>query len=375
MQDLNKTTRFTTGGNQSTSSLVTIFDGNFKPRTIWLNEFGKNFIYFGRDPKNDIVLTSHLVSSEHGRFVYKGDSWIMEDKAAYEEHGSTNGLIYNNASIISRPISDGDFIRIDDGVETISEGVLFVFSSADSDNKWHTLPLFEKRELSIGREESCDITLPHISVSKCHARIVRENDGWYIVDSGSTNGVIVNNKRISGKEKLHEKDVIAITNSKLIFTSTMISYCCYKSGISVDASDIVIKRGKGKKSFVTSNHVSLNIKPGELIAIIGGSGAGKSTILNCMCGYLQPTQGEVFINGVNLYQNFDSLKKLVGYVPQSDIVYDNLTLHDMLLYTAKLRLPKDTSPTEREAAITRAIDMVELPEKRDSLIKSLSGGQ
>jgi ABC-type multidrug transport system ATPase subunit len=154
-----------------------------------------------------------------------------------------------------------------------------------------------------------------------------------------------------------------------------VSYCCYKNGISVDASDIVIKRGKGKKSFVTSNHVSLNIKPGELIAIIGGSGAGKSTILNCMCGYLKPTQGDVFINGVNLYQNFDSLKKLVGYVPQSDIVYDNLTLYDMLYYTSKLRLPNDTSPAEREAAITRAIATVELTEKRDSLIRSLSGGQ
>lgn len=375
MQDFDKTTHFVGAINQIASSLVTIFDGSIAPRTIRLNEFGKNFIYFGRDPKNDIVLTSHLVSSEHGRFVYKNGTWTMEDKAAYKDTSSTNGLIYNNASIISRTISDGDFIRIDDGVETVSEGVLFVFSSADSDNKWHAVPLSGKQELTIGREESCDITLSHVSVSKCHAKIVHKNDGWYIVDSGSTNGVIINNKRVSGKEKLHEKDVIAITNSKLIFTSATLSYCCYKSGISVDAADIVIKRGKGKKSFVTSNHVSLNIKPGELIAIIGGSGAGKSTILNCMCGYLQPTQGEVFINGVNLYQNFDSLKKLVGYVPQSDIVYDNLTLHDMLLYTAKLRLPKDTSPTEREAAITRAIDMVELPEKRDSLIKSLSGGQ
>lgn len=375
MQDFDKTTHFVGAINQIASSLVTIFDGSIAPRTIRLNEFGKNFIYFGRDPKNDIVLTSHLVSSEHGRFVYKNGTWTMEDKAAYKDTSSTNGLIYNNASIISRTISDGDFIRIDDGVETVSEGVLFVFSSADSDNKWHAVPLSGKQELTIGREESCDITLSHVSVSKCHAKIVHKNDGWYIVDSGSTNGVIINNKRVSGKEKLHEKDVIAITNSKLIFTSATLSYCCYKSGISVDAADIVIKRGKGKKSFVASNHVSLNIKPGELIAIIGGSGAGKSTILNCMCGYLQPTQGEVFINGVNLYQNFDSLKKLVGYVPQSDIVYDNLTLHDMLLYTAKLRLPKDTSPTEREVAITRAIDMVELPEKRDSLIKSLSGGQ
>lgn len=375
MQDYDKTTRYSGAVNRTAGSLVTIFDGNSAPKTIRLNDFGKNIIYYGRGPKNDIVLTSHLVSGDHGRFVRKGDGWVMEDKAAYEKQGSTNGLIYNNTAIISRAISDGDFIRIDDGVETVEEGVLFVFSSADTNSPWHAMPLAGKRELTVGREESCDITLAHISVSKCHAKIVRERDGWYIVDCGSTNGVIVNNRRVSGKERLHEKDVIAITNSKLIFTSQTISYCCYKSGISVDASDIVIKRGKGRKSFITSNHVNLNIRPGELIAIIGGSGAGKSTILNCMCGYLKPTQGEVFINGVNLYQNFDSLKKLVGYVPQSDIVYDNLTLHDMLLYTAKLRLPKDTTSAEREAAITKAIDMVELPEKRNSLIKSLSGGQ
>ena len=375
MDSFEKTTRFVGAPSQTASSLVTIFDGNSAPRTIRLNGIGKDYIYFGRDPKNDIVLTSHIVSGTHGRFVYKGDTWYIEDKAAYEQKASTNGLIYNNASIISRAINDGDFIRIDDGVETVSEGVLFVFSSADSANKWHSLPLAGKQELSIGRENSCDITLSHVSVSKCHAKIIREKDGYYIVDCGSTNGVIVNNKRISGKEKLHEKDVINITNSKLIYTSTVISYCCYKNGISVDASDIVIKRGKGKKSFVTSNHVNLSIKSGELIAIIGGSGAGKSTILNCMCGYLQPTQGEVYINGVNLYQNFDSLKKLVGYVPQSDIVYDNLTLHDMLMYTAKLRLPKDTSDKERESAIDRAIDMVELSEKKNSFIKSLSGGQ
>lgn len=375
MQDFDKTSFFSQTAEESTSSLVTVFDGSETPRTVKLNEYGKNFIYFGRDPKNDIVLSSHLVSAEHGRFVYKNNSWVMEDKGAYKDSGSTNGLIHNNSSIISRHISDGDFIRIDDGVETVSEGVLFVFSSADSDNKWVSMPLLGKRELTIGREDSCDIMLPHISVSKRHAKIIHEKDGYYIIDNGSTNGVIVNNRRISGKERLHEKDVIIITNSKLIFTTATVFYCCYKSGISVDASDVVIKRGKGKKSFITGNHVNLNIKPGELIAIIGGSGAGKSTILNCMCGYLKPTQGEVYINGVNLYRNFDSLKKLIGYVPQSDIVYDNLTLHDMLLYTAKLRLPKDTTPAEHETAITRAIDTVELTEKRDSFIKSLSGGQ
>ena len=375
MQDYNKTTYYTGTESKIAGSIVTIFDGDRAPRMIWLNQFRKDCVCFGRGPQNDIVLTSPLVSMEHGRFIYRDHAWIVEDKAAYTGRGSTNGLFYNNTSIISRAICDGDFIRIDNWKETVANGVLFVCSSAESENKWSSKPLSGVRELTIGRDTGCDIVLPHISVSKCHAKIVREADGFYILDNGSTNGIIVNHKRVSGREKLHEKDVVVITNSKLIFTSAMISYCCYKNGICVDAADVVIRRGKGKKSFVTCDHVNLNIKPGELVAVIGGSGAGKSTVLNCMCGYLPPTEGEVYINGINLYQNFDALKKLIGYVPQSDIVYDNLTLYDMLLYTAKLRLPKDTSSAEREDAIARAIAMVELPEKRDSLIKSLSGGQ
>ena len=378
MQDFEKTTLFTaplmTAGTTG-SLLVTIFDGNAGPKSVRLDSFRKNVITFGRSDANDIVLKSPLVSRTHGRFRLVNRQWIIEDKAVYGDRPSENGLIYNNAAIRSRVLGEGDFIRIDDGVEAIAEGVLLVFASLESDNKWSTLRLEGKTEIRIGRDPACDIVLPHISISKHHARIIRSGGQYYIIDNGSTNGVVVNNTRIVGKTLLHEKDVIVITNSKLIFTSSMISYCCFRSGISVDTEEVVITRGKGRKSFVTGDHISLNIKPGELVAIIGGSGAGKSTILNCMCGYLPPSAGEVYINGINLYQNFDSIKKLIGYVPQSDIVYDNLTLYDMLLYTAKLRLPKDTSDKEREAAIDRAISLVELKEKKNSYIKALSGGQ
>ncbi|MCR5107413.1 MAG: ATP-binding cassette domain-containing protein [Lachnospiraceae bacterium] len=355
--------------------IVSIFDGSNAPVNIRLLDFGKNEISFGRAPGNDIVLTSKLVSAEHGRFFFANGQWSMEDRAFYGASPSTNGLIYNNASIIQRSLCEGDFIRIDDGVETIAEGVLFVFSAADSPNRWNTLMLQGQKEITIGRESGCMVVLPHISVSKLHARITFSNGQYFIEDNSSTNGVIVNNRRITARQQLHEKDVIMITNSKLIFTSQMISYCFYGGGISVDAENVIIKRGKGDKAFITCNDVSLNIKPGELIAIIGGSGAGKSTILNAMSGYLHPASGHVYINGADLYENFDSLKKLIGYVPQSDIVYDNLTLYDMLLYTSKLRLPPDTSQKEREAAIDRAISLVELTEKKKSFIKALSGGQ
>lgn len=367
METFDKTTRFQSAPVMGGGYQVTVFDATCNPYTV--NLTGKPVFTFGRSDENDIVLTSHLVSRNHGRIYLEFGKWFIEDM------GSTNGLIYNQANIRRKELGDGDFIRIDDGVETVKNGVLFVVSSADSASKWHTLPIAGKQTITIGREARNAIVLPHVSVSKCHAVIQWENGRYFITDNDSANGVFVNGNRIMGKTLLHEKDVITITNSKLIFTAAAISYCYYKSGISVDTASVVVERGKGNKKFVTCNHVSLNIKPGELVAIIGGSGAGKSTLLNCMCGYLRPASGEVYINGIDLYQNFDCLRNLVGYVPQSDIVYDNLTLGDMLLYTAKMRLPKDISEAERDAAIDKAIAMVELTEKKDSFIKAFSGGQ
>lgn len=376
MQESNHTSHLAyTHKDRSVGSLVTIFDRCEAPKTIDLSKYGKAVLYFGRSADNDIVLKSRIVSGQHGRFVFTVNGWIIEDRAAYDKVGSTNGLIFNDTLVYRHPLVDGDFIRIDDGVETVSEGVLFVFSSENSDNRWQSLIFNPQIGVSIGRDLNNSIVLSHSSVSKMHASIFWENGQYYIYDNNSTNGVIVNNRRIHGRQPLQEKDVIVITNSKLIFTSVAIFFCTFRSGIAVDASNVVITRGKGRKEFVTGNNISLNIKPGELVAIIGGSGAGKSTILNCLCGYLPPKSGEVFINGISLYRNFDSLKKLIGYVPQQDIVYDNLTLYDMLLYTAKLRLPKDTTAQEREAAIAKAIQLVELTEKRDSFIKALSGGQ
>lgn len=365
-------------GAPTGGQVVTVFLNNAAPFSVDLGSFGKPVVTFGRIREvadqngifiNDIVIDSPLVSRKHGRFVNSGGKWYIEDL------GSVNGLIYNYQFVGAKELYDGDIIRIDDRNAARPDGALIVVSTSGSSDSWQTLQTYGAPSISIGRDPSCNIVLPHISVSKCHAFVTCENGMYFIIDNGSTNGVVLNDRRIFGKQQLFEKDIITITNSKLIFTGGAIHYCTYKRGITVDASDVVIQRKAGRKKFITCNHVNLSIKPGELVAVIGGSGAGKSTVLNAMCGYLKPASGNVYINGINLYQHFDSLKKLVGYVPQSDIVYDNLTLHDMLLYTAKLRLPEDISPAEREACIDRAIELVELPEKKNSYIKALSGGQ
>lgn len=355
---------------------LTIFDGINLPRTVELDASNKRIFYFGREEENDIVLSSRLVSSQHGRIVLKGERWIIEDKASYRERGSRNGLIYNGLSIVSHVISDGDFIRIDDGIETISLGVLFVFSLVGKGNQWNTISLLNKREITIGRDNGCDIVLPYASASKVHGRIIKQNAKYFIIDNDSTNGIIINDKRIAGRQELHEKDVIHIANAKIIFTSNQISYCLHEKGVSLCLEDIVVNRsGSKRKPIITCNHVSLNINPGELIGIVGGSGAGKSTILNCMSGYLKPSSGKVYINGIDLYKNYEDIKQTIGYVPQSDIVYGNLSLKDMLMYSAKLRLPGDTSKAELRRAVQKVIDIVELGGMENNLIRRLSGGQ
>ena len=177
MEENNNTSRFrnqeSPNDTKPSGMIMTVFDGQEKPRSIKLDSFHKNVITFGRNPGNDIVLKSMLVSGDHGRFRLVDGTWMIEDKGNYMPSGSTNGPIYNNASIRHRRLAEGDFIRIDNGIETISTGVLFVFSTGESDNRWKTYEIGARSEISIGRDPHCDIVLPHVSVSKLHAKIVR----------------------------------------------------------------------------------------------------------------------------------------------------------------------------------------------------------
>ena len=143
----------------------------------------------------------------------------------------------------------------------------------------------------------------------------------------------------------------------------------------MDALDIVKKVRVKFKTQEIASHTSMTIKPSEFVAFVGGSGAGKSTFMKCISGVDRPTSGKVLINGENLYDNYDELKSNIGYVPQEDIVYSNLTLHDTLQYAAKLRMPDNTTRKERNIRIKEVLEIVQLTELENSYIRQLSGGQ
>ncbi len=352
----------------SENMVVTVFDADKPPYKVKLSEIGKEVITFGRQQDCDIVLSSDYASRIHGCF------YIKDGKCVIEDMNSTNGLNLSGRQIKSASLGNGDYVRIVSSTKEPENGVLFVFSVLERAESWASISLKNKARVSIGRDKDNDICLNHVSISHKHAFIEKRGDGIYIVDNRSTNGVYVNGSKVSGKQKLKKKDVIIITNSKLVYTGEEIAFNCPRLGIGVDAKHLVKKVGK-KQELTICDNVSVTIQPGELVAIIGGSGAGKSTLMNCISGYSKPTTGRVMVNEVDLYDNFQALKHIIGYVPQQDIVYDNLTVYDMLKYSAQLRLPSDIEQEELDKIINKAIDTVELSHRKNALVKSLSGGQ
>ncbi len=98
---------------------------------------------------------------------------------------------------------------------------------------------------------------------------------------------------------------------------------------------------------------SFSKESGNLIGIMGGSGAGKSTLLNILSGKLKPQSGEIFINGINIHEEPSKIEGLIGFVPQDDLLLEDLTVFRNLYLNAKLCL---SNYTEKE--IIRKINQV-----------------
>jgi ABC-type multidrug transport system ATPase subunit len=112
--------------------------------------------------------------------------------------------------------------------------------------------------------------------------------------------------------------------------------------------------------------ISLTIRRGELVAIIGGSGTGKTTLLDTMSGLRSPAAGEVTRHGE---------QHQTGYVPQDDIIHLSLPLRRTLRYTAQLRLPAASTAEQSEHAVTDVLKALELTDRAGVPVGSLSGGQ
>lgn len=408
--DLAQTTSFSSKSSFMKARILVVYpNGKF-------DEFKLNFprMVMGRFASNSqcqIQIKSSLVSAIHGRFeVINNEYFYIDDK-------NTNGTYLNRDYIqkqsngISKPLKlkDGDILSVGDFKNKDRISIIFSLS-ASKNYSWQEYNLRQQNKITIGRDLSCNICIPNVTVSRKHAIVSMTSDGVKIVDNKSSNGTIVNGVVV--KEKmLSNQSIINIGASKIFYINGFIIRRKHirqrvqplnnvkvntkpqqesvsellvntTMGYDVDIRNISrivgCKNGtginNGNKKYILQN-VSLSINAGELVAICGGSGAGKTTFMNCVNGFEPATSGEVLVNGMDLYKNYSSLKNSIGYVPQQDIIHDDLTLESLLTYTAKLRLQKDVSKEEIANRVEEVLKMVDLEPQRHTFVKKLSGGQ
>jgi ABC-type multidrug transport system ATPase subunit len=124
---------------------------------------------------------------------------------------------------------------------------------------------------------------------------------------------------------------------------------------------------------------SFSEESGQLIGIMGGSGVGKSTLLNILTGKQRPDAGWIFINGHEIYLEKHAVQGLIGYVPQDDLLFENLTVYQNLYYNAKLCFG-NFSEAKISQVVKRVLYDLDLWDIRDlkvgsPLNKMISGGQ
>ncbi|QUR66541.1 ATP-binding cassette domain-containing protein [Mycobacterium spongiae] len=227
--------------------------------------------------------------------------------------------------------------------------------------------------VTIGRANDNDIVIQDVLASRHHAFLIQTPTGTEIRDAHSVNGTFVNGVRV-GSATLTEADVVTIGNVDLVFTGdTLVRRTeadTRAGGLEVSSVCFTVENDKQ-----LLDHISLTARPGTLTAIIGGSGAGKTTLSRLIAGYTSPSSGTVTFEGHNLHAEYASMRSRIGMVPQDDVVHRQLTINQALGYAAELRLPPDTTKEDRAQVVAQVLEELDLTKHADTRVDKLSGGQ
>ncbi|OZJ06092.1 hypothetical protein BZG36_01131 [Bifiguratus adelaidae] len=141
------------------------------------------------------------------------------------------------------------------------------------------------------------------------------------------------------------------------------------------SSPLVMKRmrklyGAGNKLAVKD--MSFAVEPNIIFGLLGPNGAGKTTLISILTGLYKPTSGEAILAGYDTRTQMSDVYRSIGVCPQHDILWDDLTVGEHLLFYARL---KGIPPKEENAAMMRSLRMVSLEPFRNRLSKGLSGGE
>ncbi len=190
--------------------------------------------------------------------------------------------------------------------------------------------------------------------------------------------ILVGDFPVKGSAPLADGDTISIDTGQVL-------RCDFANRIIEEERNIISSlevrdvSHRFRRAQIAMDSISFAVNRGEMVCVMGASGSGKSTLLRCIAGQLQPTQGEVLLNGQSLYANVDGLKRFISYIPQDDAFDDHLTIEENMSFAAAIRSPH-LSRRDRARRIEGKLTELGLSERRGNIVgtaikKTLSGGE
>jgi ABC-type multidrug transport system ATPase subunit len=263
------------------------------------------------------------------------------------------------------------------GIDPMLVGALF----RKHDSRYATGDFAFKLELPryvIGRSNAAGIQLPDPTVAVKHAEVVRQPDGsWRIVDLGSGRPTLLNGNPISSAP-LRPGDSLRLGPYTLSLDKAQTTLTAFGTRSFSALSVRNLKRKIGKVSLLDA--VSFTVFSGEVIAVVGPSGGGKTTLLSAIAGIAPADTGDVLLDGQDFHQLLANDRSIVGIVPQDDVVHPELTVEESLFYSGRLRFPKDVGTEAIQAEVDRVLEELSIAHIRssrigDALRRGISGGQ
>ena len=341
------------------------------------NDKSQSIIRIGRDLENDVVIDEPAVSSFHAQITSTNSGHVIKDL------GSTNGTAVGSPENFIQNAAIGPTDVIFFGSHRIEASRLIGAQGnpppSRKPRKEDTSELtFSGQFMTFGRAPECHQVLDFPMISWEHARMTRTGSSITVEDLDSTNGTFVNGRPIQQPTLVNPGDAISLGSFNFILTADGrgLKKRDFRGDLTLEARGIAVD----VPGLRLLDQISLTIHPSEFTGLMGPSGAGKTTLMKAMNGYTQPSEGRVFLNGRDLYREFNRFRGQIGYVPQDDIIHSDLTVKQALYFTARLRLPPDFQDDEIHTLIDKVLTEMGIEHTQDVLIgsperKGISGGQ
>ena len=337
----------------------------------------KSRYVIGRDPSRcDLVVPNHWqgCSRLQAELHWESGGWVIQDGVAGS--ASANGTFRADGHPLRSPEKLGavheltlligkvpeDRIRIHIlGLEPPAAARKVVTPSAQPPKSFSA---YQQGTLSIGRQSSCNIFLDDPTVSRVHALLRPEGNGTALLEDRSSNGLFVDGKKAGRISRIAPGTDVRIGRGRFQWDGKKL----------VQQGD-QLRFGIETRNLELPNRIksmSLSIHGGQLVALVGGSGAGKSSLLTTLAGQNPEYRGQIQISGDDLRRSIGALRPLMGFVPQDDIVHPELSISEVLTFAARLRIPDNEA---RQPAVERVMQLLEIDHRKDALVRELSGGQ